>query len=451
MKVFRSRGGRALVAVIAVVALAAVVSGCRTARAGARCRGNATAQNSTHILVCKKGRWVRWISKADGLRLLALWRASQTTTTQPPTTLPPTTLPTTTTTTTTTPPPPSQYAIASGYQSTCRVKAGVVQCVGDNPYGDLGNGTTIDSLTWQSTGITDAVAVTVGSSVGCAIRSGGTVKCWGFGGLLGDGTTNQATTPVDMVGVSDATQISMGSNGGCLRTSAGSVKCWGSVFHRGDGNPGGALAPVTASITGVVKVSAGGRHACALRSDGTVWCWGENTQGQLGNGSTTDSLVPVQVSGLTDAVDVAAGGFNGASCAVRANGTVWCWGDDEYRQLGDGNMSTTDTTTPTQVVSITDATRIAVGFYNACAVRSGGGVRCWGFTGFLGDGSAAPSSTPVDVTGITNAVAVSGQGTSTCALLSTNGAKCWGANGNGQLGDETTGSGLNPRTVVGMP
>lgn len=440
-----SSATKAVVAIVVVLALAAVVSGCRTAKVGTRCRGNVTAQDRTHVLVCKRGRWVRLMTKQQAAALWARLLAARTTTT----TTPPAT--TTSTTTTTVPLPPPVYAISSGYQTSCRIKAGAVQCVGDNPYGDLGDGTTTDSLTWQPTGITDATAVTVGSTVGCAIRSGGTVKCWGFGGQLGDGTNDQSTTPVDMVGVSDATQISMGSNGGCLRTTTGAVKCWGSPWHRGDGNAGAALAPVTASITGVVKVSAGGRHACALKTDGTVWCWGKNDQGQLGDGSTTDSLLPVQVAGLTDVVDVAAGGFNGLSCAVRSNGTVWCWGDDQYSQLGDGDMSASDALTPTQVVSLSDATKIAVGFYNACAIRSGGGAKCWGLGGFLGNGSATSSSTPVDVTGITNAVAINGQGTSTCVLLSTNGAKCWGANGHGQLGDGTTDSGLSPRTVIDMP
>lgn len=453
------RSSTRIVVVIATAAMVMALTSCIVAVAGARCRTQDVGNDATHVLVCKNGRWVRFISKSDGLALIARLKAEEaarntTTTATPATTAPTTTAPTTTApTTTTAPPPPPSYAISAGYQHTCVVAAGAVKCLGQNTYGQLGNNSTTDSTTLVSTGITDATAVSSGSGMSCALRANGTVWCWGYGGggMLGDGAGTDSLVPVQVAGVIDATQVSSGSNGSCLRTAAGLARCWGTSTLRGDGATDESHTPTTVSLTGVTKVSTGGTHGCALKSDATVWCWGSNDHGQLGDGSTTSSQSPVQVSGVSGAVDVAAGGFNGASCAVLAGGSVECWGDDSLDQIGDGDGSGADHLTANTVVSISDATAVSMNFYSTCAIRVGGAVKCWGLNGYLGNGNIGGSSTPVDVTGITSATAINGQGTHTCVLTATNTGSCWGSNLFGALGADDTTAHSTPVSMLGLP
>lgn len=170
-------------------------------------------------------------------------------------------------------------------------------------------------------------------------------------------------------------------------------------------------------------VALGSAHSCALRNGG-VWCWGNNLDGQLGDGHNQTSGVPLQVSGITTAVDVAAGAYH--SCAVLANGEIWCWG---YGEGGNG--------LPLQVSGITNAVALASGYDHDCAVLATGEVRCWGSNGYgqLGDGSDSYADVPVAVVGITDAVGVAAGGMHSCAVLATGDVWCWGYNGYGQLGN----------------
>ncbi|MFO0691210.1 MAG: Ig-like domain-containing protein [Myxococcota bacterium] len=192
-------------------------------------------------------------------------------------------------------------------------------------------------------------------------------------------------------------------------------------------------------------IAAGGNHACALATNGEVRCWGRGGSGQLGNGISADSSVPVTVAGLVDATDLAAGGD--VSCALLADASLRCWGLNTSGQLGNG--STTASSLPVTVPGVT-ARAISVGFAHACAVRTNGEVACWGAnaSGQLGDGSFAGSSSPVLVSGITTAVAVAAGGNHTCALLATGEVKCWGAGGSGQLGTGFLASSPTPVDVA---
>src|SRR5208282_693602 len=191
-------------------------------------------------------------------------------------------------------------------------------------------------------------------------------------------------------------------------------------------------------------------HTCALLSNGTVECWGYNSNGQLGNGTTTNSSTAVAVSGLSGAATAIAAGQD-HTCALLSNGTVECWGYNSNGQLGNG--TTTNSSTPVAVSGLSGATAIAAGELHTCVLLSGGTVECWGYNsnGQLGNGTTTDSSTPVTVSGLSGtATAIAAGELHTCVLLSGGTVECWGYNSNGQLGNGTTTDSSTPVTVSGL-
>ena len=219
---------------------------------------------------------------------------------------------------------------------------------------------------FTATGISTATALDAGSYHTCAILQDATVDCWGLNdyGQLGDGTQTNSSTPVAVGGVRD-----------------------------------------------VATVTGGGFHTCARLGDGTLRCWGRNIEGQLGDQATAGwfSATPVPVTGITTALTVTGGGFH--SCALLQNGTVRCWGQNNYGQLGDGTPVPTPATSrptpvPVTVTGITTAVAIEAGIFHTCALLQDGTMQCWGWNDYyqLGNQSAInASSTPVTVDGITPA------------------------------------------------
>ncbi|GIV95655.1 MAG: hypothetical protein KatS3mg057_0312 [Herpetosiphonaceae bacterium] len=209
-------------------------------------------------------------------------------------------------------------------------------------------------------------------------------------------------------------------------------------------------------VAGRLQISAGWDHSCVVLADGTARCWGANGAGQLGDSTTTSSSSPVVVGGatpLTDIVALSAGGSH--SCALVADGTARCWGNNGDGQLGDG--TTTDSASPVVVggvTPLTDIVALSVGYAHSCALLVDGTARCWGRNdyGQLGNGTTTDSASPVVVGGatpLTDIVALSAGGEHSCALLVDGTARCWGANGSGQLGNGTRMSSPSPVVVGG--
>ena len=229
----------------------------------------------------------------------------------------------------------------------------------------------------------------------------------------------------------------------CALLADHTVWCWG---QNGDGQLGNGtrtspLTPVQVSgISTATAITVGDQHSCAILANGTVWCWGDNYRGQLGDGTRLGWSTPVPVVGISAATAVVAGDYH--TCAVLADRTVWCWGANDWGQLGYG-ITSYQILAPVQVWGgALTTTAIAAGDHHTCALwMTGGSVVCWGMnlSGQLGDGGVYHASlTPVMVLGISTATAITAGGFHTCAVLADGTARCWGANESGELGDGTT-------------
>jgi RHS repeat-associated protein len=221
--------------------------------------------------------------------------------------------------------------------------------------------------------------------------------------------------------------------------SDGTVWAWGDNYggDLGNGTTTNSSVPVQVqSLTGVTTVAAGENLSLGRKSDGTVWAWGVNTYGQLGNGTTTNSSVPVQVKNLASVTAIDAGHAHGV--ARRSDGTVWSWGWNYYGQLGNG--STTNSKTPVQVKNLTGVTAIAAGDYHSLAVKSDGTVWAWGSNSYgqLGNGTITNSKTPVQVKNLAGVTAVAAGSFHSFALKSDGTVWAWGRNDRGELGNGTT-------------
>lgn len=296
-------------------------------------------------------------------------------------------------------------------------------------------------------GGTDGGSTTEGGSSGA---DGSDVGDTGSSGGAGDSGTSgvDETGGTGALPSATAVDLAVGRLHTCALVLDDGVRCWGYADQGQLGN--GVVevdAPETTPVavnglrTGVIAIASRFDHTCVIADGGAVQCWGANGFGQLGDGTTSSSAVPVDVPGVTGAVAIDAGVEH--TCAIVEDGGAKCWGHNDLGQLGDG--SEIDATTPVDVSGV-DAPLIAIatGRYNTCAVTGAGAVKCWGgdLYGELGNGEPeSASATPVDVVGLqSGVVAISAGDSVVCAITETGGAACWGSNAEGQLGNGVSGS-----------
>lgn len=321
-------------------------------------------------------------------------------------------------------------ALASAPSHTCGLtSAGTAYCWGQNSDGQLGTGSsTGPELCWNVPCSSTPVAVSGGFSFSaiaagnfhtCGLTNSAAAYCWGANsfGQLGDGSTAISSAPVPIVGEHRFTGLATGGTQQRPPTIGGST-------------PRG--------------------HTCGLTSTATAYCWGLNDRGQLGNGSTTNSVTPIAVSSSLSFSVLALGGFH--SCGLTRSGAAYCWGSNIAGQLGNG--STTDASTPVAVAGGLTFTVLGTGRLHTCGLTSDGAAYCWGNNAYgqLGDGSAASySAAPVAVSGGLSFSSLATGGDFTCGATSAGAVSCWGSNGSGQLGDgSASGSSWIPVAVSGV-
>ena len=244
---------------------------------------------------------------------------------------------------------PAVQIVAGGDHTCARLQTGAVACWGNNGGGELGTGAAGGYQTVpQMLSLSNVRDVGVGDSHTCAALSDGTVACWGSnasGQVVGDGFEGGThASPAAVKGVAGMSIVALGGGVSCSAPAAGSPTCWGDDWYGqlGDGTTKQGLGATVAAIgnlQGFGALSWGLAHACGIDASGVVKCWGANGKGQLGDGSTVEAHAPKTVFGLGPGELVAAGGsVSGVShsCAVLADGSVYCWGSALYGQVGDG-------------------------------------------------------------------------------------------------------------------
>jgi alpha-tubulin suppressor-like RCC1 family protein len=407
--------------------------------------------------------------------------------------------------------------VVAGYYHTCALSNNNdVYCWGSAGKGQMGDGqTSTDRFTpvrvhdGEATGddasggyLTNMQQITGSSRHVCSISNNSNVYCWGWGdgGQLGNNQTADMSTPVrvhdgeatgdDASGgyLTNIRQISGGAHHTCAVSNNDRVYCWGESMagRLGDNQTStDRLTPVRVHdgeatgddasggyLTNMQQIETGTSHTCAVSNNGSVYCWGDSYYGRLGDGQTsTDRSTPVRVhdgeatgddaSGgyLTNMQQVSSGGYH--TCAVSNNGSVYCWGQAEDGQLGDGQTST-DRSTPVRVHDgeatgddasggyLTNIASVSSSHQQTCAVSNNGNVYCWGrgHTGQLGNNLFIDRSTPVrvhdgeatgdDASGgyLTNIRQVSSGGYHGCSLSNNSAVYCWGSPIFGQLGDD---------------
>jgi alpha-tubulin suppressor-like RCC1 family protein len=379
--------------------------------------------------------------------------------------------------------PHGAVMVSGGPYHTCALLAsGTVKCWGSNAEGALGNGTTADATTpVPVSNLTGVVAVTAGGNTtstgyqnSCAVQATGAVWCWGdnLRGQLGTGQDRFAlpfsSVPVHVSGLTNAVAVSTQAWHACAVLGNGTAKCWGTNAkgELGNGTLTQANSPVpvydptpsnpNALLTGVVSITTGLNHSCALLANGTVKCWGNNVNGYLGVPTIASSKTPVTVTGLSGVSAIV--GADEHSCALlAAGGTAKCWGNSWG--LGNPNNGRSFAATPVPVLGLSGATALSAGLLHSCALLAAGTVKCWGGgnSGQLGNGSTAASTIPVlPVTGttggtLTGVSSIAGGGFHSCAVLAVAGTvDCWGGNIAGELGNGTKTSSSLPVVVSGL-
>jgi hypothetical protein len=345
-------------------------------------------------------------------------------------------------------------AEASDGASCGLTNAGAAYCWGWNLFGMLGDASTVDRWTPVpvSGGITFASITTHGLHA-CGLTPSGAAYCWGAGQLVqADSQVTSRLVPGAVGGGIAFESLSAGESQTCGVTAAGVAHCWGTngFGELGDGTRIDRLTPgpVVGGLLFARVFTSDLAHTCGLAASGQAFCWGRNIYGVLGfPPTTTDSsrTAPTAIPGFTF-VTMALGMYH--TCGLTTGGYAYCWGFNDQGQLGNG--STTNSSSPVPVATSLTFVSLAAGGEHTCGLTSTGAAYCWGdnFRGDLGDGTGTPRSLPVAVLGGIPFVRLTAGNSHTCGVTSGGAAYCWGDNQAGALGLGSNVASLTPALVT---
>jgi len=381
---------------------------------------------------------------------------------------------------------------SDGYRHSCgRTPASIAYCWGHNSFAQLGNGSMVVSRVPVAVASQlDIARMSVGGVHTCGLTAAGVAYCWGIdaSGQLGAGAPGPdlcpfslpcSTLPLAVAGGLSFASLSAGSEPTCGVAALGAAYCWGDNLYGELGVGGDTLTLASCyfgpcsrtplAVTGGLAFAAlgvGAVHVCGLTPGGAAYCWGDNRAGQLGVATDSGpdscapgpcSRTPVRVADGRTFTRLSVGYFH--SCALATDGVWYCWGSNNYGQLGNGTTGPElcvgvfpCSTVPVAVTGAVSFAALFSGWRHSCGVTSGSVAYCWGENarGRLGDGTTANSLTPVAVAGGLTFANVSPGWEHTCGLTTTSVAYCWGANSSGELGDGSTTSSNVPVRVVGQ-
>lgn len=338
--------------------------------------------------------------------------------------------------------------IAAGSSFTCGIKSDkTLWCWGNNGDYQLGNGTTSNELLAFNTSTQSFKSLVSGHDHTCAIKTNGTLWCWGLNDEGEVGNNDSGTpveTPLQIGSATNWTSLTAEEKHTCATTSDGNGYCWGynDDAQLGTGDMETYLVPTEINATGWTQLSAGSEHSCGIKENGQLYCWGNNRNGQLGNGETIYETSPIQeVTKSITWTSVTASSSH--TCAKKSDGSLWCWGNGQYGQLGVGYSTGYESlATPTNITDPTGTWLDISSYYkHTCAIKNDDSVYCWGFgpQGQIGDGlSNNYTYSPTHVSGSLSYQDIDTGEYFSCAITTSNELYCWGNNSNGQLGLNST-------------
>ncbi|MES1259592.1 MAG: Ig-like domain-containing protein [Gemmatimonadota bacterium] len=330
-------------------------------------------------------------------------------------------------------------SLSAAVAATCGVATtGIAYCWGSPDFGLFNTSPARRGIPTPVASALRFAQLVSGQHDACGLTVAGAAWCWGISdqhAQLGRGPATGVpdTVPAPVSGGLVFKQLSAGSSAfTCGLTNAGAAWCWGNGFGGELGNGSTSDSDVPVPVSGGLlfsSITAGSGFACGLTIAGAAWCWGANNRGQGGRGSTTATNVPAPVSGELTFIALSAG--YDFACGISTSGAAYCWGNNVYGELGNGALFNGPTTVPTLVAGGVSFASISAGGSHACAITASGAGYCWGSAagvGALGIGRNADSSVPVAVAGGLSFRSITPGTYHICGVTVAGAAYCWGNN-----------------------